>query len=190
MKPIVFCVRNNVPIQDRTFEFLLQFIEKQKQARILQQRIKQNADNMLIGEILAKVAIKKIFGIDILKQKFAYSEHGKPYLFNYPNVHFNISHSGMYVVCTVADKPVGVDIQMIGEYNPDVAKRVCNEKEIEQIENSIDKASEFTNFWTQKESALKMYGTGISSSEIKNLDIMNVSSQKVNNYWLSVCATP
>ena len=187
MKPIVFYIRNNIPIQDNTFEFLLQFVEGQKQERILQQRIKQNADNMLIGEILAKVAIKKTFGINIAKQNFAYSEYGKPYLSNYPDVHFNISHSGEYVVCAVNDKPIGVDIQKIGEYNPDVAKRVCNEKELKQIKDSLDKASEFTKLWTQKEAVLKMHGIGIASGDIKNcLDNHNVQSQEINNYWLSI----
>lgn len=65
---------------------------------------------MLVGEILAKTAIKKTFGIDIAKQNFTYTGHGKPYLLNYPDVHFNISHSGEYVACAVADSPVGVDI--------------------------------------------------------------------------------
>ena len=71
---------------------------------------------MLVGEILAKVVIKKTFGIDLTKQNFTYTEHGKPYLSDYSDVHFNISHSGEYVVCSVSDKPVGVDIQKISKY--------------------------------------------------------------------------
>ena len=142
---------------------------------------------MLIGEILAKTVIKKTFGIDIAKQEFAYTEYGKPYLSDYRHVHFNISHSGEYVACAVSDKPVGVDIQKIGEYNCDVAKRVCNEKELKQIENSSDKASEFTKLWTQKEAVLKMYGTGIASGDIKNcLDNHNVQSKRIEDYWISI----
>ena len=187
MTPEICLVKVNSPIDENTFQYLLKFVQTEKQERILKQKIKQNADNMLMGEILAKTVIKKTFGIDIAKKKFAYTEYGKPYLLNYPHVHFNISHSGEYVACAVSDKPVGVDIQKIGEYNCDVAKRVCNEKELEQIENSLDKASEFTKLWTQKEAVLKMYGTGIASGDIKNcLDNHNVQSQKIDEYWLSV----
>lgn len=187
MTPEIYLAKVNSPIDENTFQCLLEFVQMEKQERILKQKIKQNADNMLIGEILAKTVIKKTFGIDIVKQKFAYTEYGKPYLSDFPNVHFNISHSGEYVACCVSDKPVGTDIQKIGEYNSDVAKRVCNEKELVQIENSLDRASEFTKLWAQKESVLKMYGTGIASGDLKNcLDNHNVQSERIEDYWLSV----
>ncbi len=103
---------------------------------------------------------------------------------------FNISHSEEYVICVISDKPVGVDIQKIGEYNPDVAKRVCNEKELLEIENSFDKASEFTKLWTQKEAILKMYGIGIANGDIKNcIKNQEVKSQKMNDYWICYANT-
>lgn len=182
-----YIIKSDIPIDEKTFRYFFDFIHSEKQERILKQRIKQNADNMLIGEILAKVAIKKTFGIDIAKQEFAYTEYGKPYLLNFPDVHFNISHSGQYVACVVSDKPTGVDVQKISEYNFDVAERVCNEKELKQIESSSDSASEFTKLWTQKEAVLKMYGTGIASGDIKNcLDNHNVQSERIEDYWLSI----
>lgn len=187
MTPEICLVKVNSPIDENTFQYLLKYVQSEKQERILKQKIKQNADNMLIGEILAKVVIKKTFGIDISQQEFAYTEHGKPYLPDYPDVHFNISHSGEYVVCGVSDKPIGVDIQKIGEYNYDVAKRVCNEKELVQIENSLNKASEFTKLWTQKEAVLKMHGIGIAGGDIKNcLGNHNVQSERIEDYWVSV----
>ncbi len=187
MTPEIYLEKVNSPIDENTFQYLLKFVHTEKRERILKQKIKQNADNMLIGEILAKIAVKKTFGIDIAKQEFAYSEYGKPYLINFSDVHFNISHSGEYVACAVSDKPIGIDIQKIGEYNSDVAKRVCSEKELVQIENSSDKASEFTKLWTQKEAVMKMYGTGIASGDIKNcLNNQDVQSERLDNCWLSV----
>lgn len=184
----VFAVKTDSSIDKDLFNYLLGFVQQEKQERILRQKIKQNADNMLIGEILTKVAIKKTFGIDITKQNFAYTGYGKPYLSDYPNVHFNISHSGKYVACAVSDKPIGIDIQKICECDFDVAKRVCNEKELKQIENSEDKASEFTKLWTQKEAVLKMIGTGIAYGDIKNcLDNHNIGSERIENYWVSIC---
>lgn len=187
MTPEIYLVKVNSLIDENTFQYLLGFVQIEKQKRILKQKIKQNADNMLVGEILAKVVIKMTFGIDIKKQNFTHTEHGKPYLLNYPDVHFNISHSGEYVACAASDEPVGVDIQKIGEYNCDVAKRVCNEKELVQIENSVDKASDFTKLWTQKEAVLKMYGAGIANGDIKDsLNNQNIDSQKIDDYWLSI----
>lgn len=166
---------------------LIKYINNETRTRVAKQRVKQISDCMIFGDILAKIAIKKTFSIDVANQKFAYTTYGKPYLSNHSNVHFNISHSGEYVVCAVYNKPIGIDIQKIGEYNPDVAKRVCNEKELKQIEDSLDKASEFTMLWTQKEAVLKMYGTGIASGDIKNcLKNQKVQSKKIDDYWLSV----
>ena len=143
---------------------------------------------MLIGEILRKSAIKKTFDIDFEKQRVALTEHKKPYLMDYPEAHFNISHSGEYVALAVSDKPVGVDIQKNKEYNYDVAKRVCNEKELKDLEDCIDKASEFIKLWTQKEAVLKMNGCGIANGDIKNcIQNHNVISEKIEDYWLSVC---
>lgn len=167
---------------------MLEFVQEEKKKRILKQKIKQNADNMLIGEILKKSVIKKTFDIDFLKQKFALLENKKPYIPDYPDIHFNISHSGEYVAVALSEKPVGVDIEKIKEYNYDVLKRVCNEKELIQIEESLDKASEFIKLWTQKEAVLKMKGCGIAKGDIKNCLVNhNVQSEKIEDYWLSVC---
>lgn len=186
MTPKIYLIKVDSPVDENAFQSLLKFVQEEKQKRILRQKIKQNADSMLVGEILAKTAIKKTFGIDIAKQNFTYTGHGKPYLLNYPDVHFNISHSGEYVACAVADSPVGVDIQKIGEYSLEVARRVCNEQELKQIEDSSDKASEFIKFWTQKEAILKMYGIGIAEFEIKNcLNNQTVKNIKFYDYWLS-----
>lgn len=188
MKSEICIVKISRPINNGIFHYLLGFVQLEKQERILRQKIKQNADNMLIGEILTKITIKKTFGIDITKQKFAYTEYGKPYLSDYSDAHFNISHSGIYVACAVSDMPIGIDIQKICEYNFDVARRICNAKELKQIENSEDKASEFTKLWTQKEAVLKMVGTGIVNGDIKNcLDNHNIGSRKIKNYWMSIC---
>ena len=178
----IYLVKISGKIEESIFRYLLGFIREDKKERILMQGTKQNADNMLIGEIL-----KMNFDIDIKEQKIACSKYGKPYLTDYPNAHFNISHSGNYVACAVSDKPVGTDIQKIGKYCSDTAKRVCSEEELKQISDSSDKASEFTRLWTQKEAVLKMCGTGFISDNVKNcLDNKSVQSRRVGDYWLSI----
>lgn len=187
MTPEVCLVKVDAPIEDGVFRYLLGIVQEDRQKRILRHRIKQNADNMLIGDILAKALIKKVFEIPIKNQEFAYTEHGKPYLLDFSHIHFNISHSEEFVLCAVADKKIGVDIQKIRDYKPDLAKRVCCDAEIEHIEGSSDKASEFTRIWTQKEAALKMRGTGIAGGDIKNcLAGIDVRSERVENFWVSV----
>lgn len=142
---------------------------------------------MLIGDILAKAAIKRVFGIEIAKQRIGYGEFGKPYLLDYPNIHFNISHSGEYVVCAVCDAPVGIDIQKISVYNSGIAEKVCLEYEIKQIEQSDDNASEFIKLWTKKEAVLKAKGIGLGNGILKScLFDERVQSIQLFKYWISV----
>lgn len=78
------------------------------------------------GQYLLRLAL----GEEAYEQAvFAKGEHGKPYIIGYP-IHYNISHSGQYVVLVVADSEVGVDVQ---EKKPAriqaMAKRFFSEEE-------------------------------------------------------------
>lgn len=162
MMPVVCLVKSKKPIDDATFRFLLQFAPPEKQERILRQRVKQNADNMLLGAALMRHMIWETFHLPLSQQYITYGPCGKPYLRDYPNAHFNISRSGQYVACAVADRHVGIDVQVVGTYRPDVAARVCSEEELAGIGASDNPAFEFTKLWTQKEAYLKMLGCGIT----------------------------
>lgn len=164
MTPVVYVIRNDQPVDMVTFQYLMRFVPEEKKERILRQRVKQNADNMLVGAVLTKYMLLKYFKIPFSKQYISYGRYGKPYLRDYPNAYFNISHSGQFVACAVSDCPIGVDIQEIVPYRRDIAKRVFNSDELLQIESSPDPSAEFTRLWTQKEAYLKMLGTGISNS--------------------------
>lgn len=164
MTPAVYVMRNDQPIDTATFQFLIRFVPEEKRERILRQRVKQNADNMLVGAVLAKYMLLKYFQIPFSKQHISYGRYGKPYLRDYSNAYFNISHSGQFVACAVSDCPIGVDIQEIASYHRDMAKRVFSPEEISQIESSPDRSAEFTRLWTQKEAYLKMLGIGFSDS--------------------------
>ncbi len=186
MNPVIFCVKNEVSIQDGIFRYLLQFVQPEKRERILRQRIKQNADHMLIGDIVAKVAIKRVFGIEIARQRIGYGEFGKPYLLDHPYVHFNISHSGKYVVCAVCDVPVGIDVQKITAYHPKVAQRICSDEELEIVKGSDDVQSELIRIWTRKEAYLKRKGDGICGMGTLNMSSDSVYSYRFGDCWISL----
>ena len=73
------------------------------------------------GRVLLAHALKKLYGLSVpdgeegaaqLERMLTKGENGKPYLHGYPEIHFNISHSGAYAVCALAGIPVGIDIQI------------------------------------------------------------------------------
>lgn len=179
MMPAVSIIHNEEPINEQTFQFLLRFSPPEKQQRILRQKIKQNADNMVIGGALARHMLWNEFHIP-LGSCIAYGEFGKPYLSDYPEVHFNISHSGQYVACAVCNRPIGVDVQIITPYHPDVAMKVCSNLELAQINASSNHAEEFTKIWTKKEAYAKQLGFGISN----NLNYNSFSSHGIISKYI------
>lgn len=186
MKEQIYVIKNEQGLSENIFQFLLQFVSKNKKERILKQFKRKEAENILLGDILIKYAIKNTFGIKTKDIIFAESKNGKPYLCNFQNIHFNLSHSGDYVVCIVSDKLVGIDIQKIVNVEDLLMKRVCSEKEYEKIIESKDINNEFTKLWTQKEAVLKKSGIGING-DLKNcLKNENIQSFKLDNYWLSI----
>lgn len=161
MKPQICLIKVTEPIDAPTFRFLLGFADAQKRERIERQRAGHRADSMAVGAALAKYMIQTRFGIPASRQRIEYGEHGKPYLPDYPDVHFNISHSDEYIVCAVCDRAVGIDIQTVREYNSALAERYFSDEEITFIEQSGNKALAFTTVWAQREAYGKMLGRGI-----------------------------
>lgn len=179
MNPAICLVEVREPLNDKIVNLLLPFSPLEKQHRILCQRVKRTADAMVVGGALVRHMLWEHFSIPPNAQ-ISYNEFGKPYLSDFPQCHFNISHSGQYVVCAVYDTPIGIDIQQVVPYRPDIAIKVFSPIELKQIENSSDSSAEFTKIWTQMEACAKALGTGIARKP--NHDIF--SSYETNSYFI------
>lgn len=126
-------------------------------------RYRREIDRKLcvVSYVLLCHALKTSYSIDG-QLRFVYGEHGKPYLADYPNVFFNLSHCEAGVACAVSDFEVGADIQEVKPYSEAVANRVFCGGELDALSHAQDKNFEFARLWTRKEAYLKMLGTGIS----------------------------
>lgn len=101
--------------------------------------------------------------INITNPIFKTEKYGKAYITNYSDIHFNMSHSGKYVACAVADTPIGVDI----EYNDsmidlNIAQHYFFNSEYNRIIESDNPSEEFFNYWVLKESYMKYTGLGFN----------------------------
>jgi 4'-phosphopantetheinyl transferase len=81
-------------------------------------------------------------------------------------VEFSISHSGSWVVCAVDEGPVGVDVERVRKYDPDIAKRFYHPNEYAAISAlpEHERTGRFFDLWTIKESYIKAIGKGLSQS--------------------------
>ncbi len=131
----------------------------------------------------------KLMNIYENNPKYYYGKFGKPYLQNYQNIQFNISHCSQAIFCAVAKNEIGIDVETIREVDWDIVERVLNPEEIKELIKSNSPAITFCKFWTRKESYLKFLGAGISD-HLKN--VLDNAKQRFETiemltYTLSIC---
>lgn len=114
------------------------------------------------GRLLLKEVLKK-YGI--YDYEIKYGCRGKPYI---DGVHFSISHSGRLIAVMISDSECGVDVQQIRAVSEKTMRRVCNERELEKINNAKNREQCFCKIWAAKESHVKMTGMGFEG-EFKNI---------------------
>lgn len=127
----------------------------------------------------------------------AYGAHGKPYLSNYPDLHFNISHCRNAVAVAIdTSGAIGIDIEGRRKIGESLMRYVCSDSELREIRQAADPELSFIRLWTRKEALLKQRGTGIRGNmqEILNPAAtarLNIDSQylpEIDGY-VSVCHT-
>lgn len=118
--------------------------------------------------------LRNNFGI--YRPRIGYDNFGKPFLEDYPDIWFNISHCQLGCVCAVANKNIGVDIQDIRDIPECVIEKVCHKNEKNLIRNSSSANREFAKIWAMKESYVKMLGVGIAT-ELDKIDTTKLSNK-------------
>ena len=136
------------------------------------------------------------------------THEGKPYFQDYPDFHYNISHSGKYVVCGMIcggkdPQPVGIDIQEIPA-DPNRALKIADhffsdeEKEsLHALVRGGDNSAAlllFCRYWTARESYMKLTGRGLAepfNSFRPDLDHGRIRTTKsANGIYLTECNAP
>ena len=112
---------------------------------------------------------------EILARK-ARTPEGKPYFPDYPDFHYNISHSGSYAACGMicggrAPQPIGIDIQEIPSAPRKalkIADHFFSEAERGSLRLLVNRGDIstalllFCRYWTARESYIKLTGRGLA----------------------------
>ena len=120
-----------------------------------------------ISLMFTKYVAERIFGLkNYLLLKNA---HGKPYIKDYSKQHFNISHSGNWIICGVSEFELGVDIEEIKPMRDilEIATRFFSIEEstyLISLKSKERQLAVFYEIWTKKESFIKAVGQGLSLS--------------------------
>jgi phosphopantetheinyl transferase len=118
----------------------------------------------LCGEYLARQMLAECSGLSPASFRILRTPQGKPYAEGLP-FHFNLSHSGPFLVCAVATHPVGVDIEVNTPPDPRLARRLCTPSEQALLQAGT---LHLLELWTAKEAYFKAIGSGIT--DLQSID--------------------
>jgi len=152
----------------------------------------------LLSHAMLRLLLSQYIGCPSLAITFAYNSYGKPYLTDYPEISFNLSHSRLAVALILNQGNnlcLGIDVEAhqrqekvidlaFNFFSPEECKLLT--KYPEEIRDKI-----FFKFWTLKESYIKAIGKGLSidlnsfafSSLEHNIDIIHCNSEEEKKHW-------
>lgn len=153
---------------DAQVEALTTLISPEKRQKL--RAFKQHMDVLrsLYGELLVRDTASKVLGISNDKLRIRTGAYGKPSLYDWPEFHFNISHSGHYIVMIYGEHPVGIDIEEHKKHTEadflSMSRLCMTPAEQHTLRALGGKAQEqyFYDIWTLKESYVKAVGQGLS----------------------------
>ena len=122
------------------------------------------------------------YGLKEKSVEYEFGEWGKPTLKYHPNIHFSLSHSGDYAICSIGDKAMGNDIELIRQGRLKVADRFFAKEELDwmyAMQDEEEVTQRMFRIWTMKESFLKATGKGISLSLGDFAVVVDEEKQKI-----------
>lgn len=202
----IYLSKINTMLSQKYIDFFLKYVSDKTRDQFNNFRFIEDSLRSLYGEVIIRYVVSNQFSIDNDQIIIERDKYGKPYIQNLP-IHFNISHSGIWVACVFSSQKVGIDIEQVKELPLDVAKRFFSKEEYIYLmkKDKAERIESFYDLWTLKESYIKWLGFGLSIPlDSFSLDITNTTisvrdknrnivpffrQYVVEGYKLSVCAT-
>lgn len=142
---------------------------------------------------------------------FSYTKEGKPYLREFPQIFFNLSHTKNIITCVISGDEIGTDVEHMRSFQDSTINRVFTENEKNMVGQDVEG---YVRLWTMKEACSKLIGTGLSdiwegleisekdditcvkklNQDIRNainyviIDDGKLSDSKDYSYYYSICS--
>ncbi|QUG94795.1 MULTISPECIES: 4'-phosphopantetheinyl transferase family protein [Bacillus cereus group] len=162
--PQIYSVYLDKDIKDCQFDNLLALLSLEKQDKIKQYAFRMDALRSLVADLLSRYLIGIALQIKNEQIQFEVNKYGKPFVKEAPELHFNVSHSGNWVVCAIDTQPIGIDVEQMNYIDVEIAEHFFSKKEQQDLKkvSHQEQQSYFFDLWCLKESYIKMVGKGLS----------------------------
>ena len=155
----VRCLDNEALFREK-----LALLSPYRQQKVALLKHEKDKNRSLGAGILLDHALK-VYGLSERSIEYEIGNWGKPALKYHPEIHFSLSHSGDYAICSFGDRPVGFDIEYVKQGRLKVADRFFAKEEQDWLYAAADEQEQtkrMFRIWTMKESFMKVTGRGMS----------------------------
>lgn len=171
-------------------------LSQTRQGKIARLRYKADQRLSLGAGLLLDQGLMR-YGLSERTECFGTVENGKPCLLHYPEIQFNLSHSGVMVMAAFSSCPVGCDVERRQKARMDVANRFFSQSEqnlLFHAETTEQQDHLFCRLWTLKESYLKVNGLGmklpLDSFSMDLTDPPKLAGEDSGKYLFRECSVP
>lgn len=149
---------------ESAFDTVLQAVSPYRRQKIALLKHKKDK-NRSLGAALSLNAALKDYGLEERSMEYDLEKQGKPVFRYYPEIHFSLSHSGDFAICSIGEMESGSDIEWVRSGKARLAERFFAEEElawIRKADSAEEQEDRMFRIWTMKESFLKVTGFGMS----------------------------
>ncbi|AIY10775.1 4'-phosphopantetheinyl transferase family protein [Paenibacillus polymyxa] len=160
----IYAIDTSKPEAEEHYELLVNQVSLEKQHKLDRFLHREDALRGLYADVLLRWLVCRQLKIPNASLQFTYNAFGKPSLLNAPAFHFNVSHSGKWVVCAIDDHPLGIDIEQLRPIDFEVGRVCFSDAEYDALmqEDAESRLDYFYDLWTLKESFVKAEGQGLT----------------------------
>ena len=124
-------------------------------------------------ELLRRMLVEK--GIRAETLSVTENEFGKPAFDPSLGIHFSLSHAGERVMASVADGPVGCDVEKVVPFDEAMARECLTDEELAEVKrmpSGLERDRAFIRLWVRKEAYVKAVGRGFGI-EPKSVSVLS-----------------
>lgn len=166
-------------ILDTPINPLLPLFSSSAQQRILKYRFAADQNRTAYAELLVRYLLSRKTNTPMSQIHLERDAFGKPYWAG-SNCHFNLSHSGEFVACSIGQVVNGIDVETAEIADCDIAQNFFLPKEYKHLLTlpESERKLSFLKMWTVKESYLKCTGQGLSAA-LQTIDYFELTEGRL-----------
>ncbi len=170
-----------VPVAEnqRRVPALLALLTPPEQQRARRYHAEADYQRFVVGRAALRLLLGAGLGLPPTALCFAAGGNHKPILATAPELHYNVSHSGNWVLIALAPVALGIDVEKINPSFPfqELVDHSFGEHEKTFLARQAVPLAAFYQLWTRKEAFVKATGQGI------NADFARVPALDGRHQW-------